>query len=178
MRSPAFDNYEYAHNRLDALYMQVFEEEINFTDSIVELMQELFVTHLVAMAEAYQTELTRELLAHRVTLLVSGRKAKNKMVRILTGPNVSSWSDALDEIVETGTRIVTDDHNLETWLTSWLPNNRVGGNGLDGRSPSSAGNSRLSKYLRSSPGNHHEILHKQYDRVLYVDRGICTLNGH
>ena len=63
MRSPAFDNYEYAHNRLDALYMQVFEEEINFTDSIVELMQELFVTHLVAMAEAYQTELTRELLA-------------------------------------------------------------------------------------------------------------------
>ncbi len=125
MPSSAFENFEYAHNRLDALYMQVFEEQMDFTDEIFELLQELFILHIVAVAEAYASELTTEILGNHLSKLASSKRAKRSIVRILTSPGISSWDDALEEILEKGTRLITDDYNLETWITSWLPKNGI-----------------------------------------------------
>ncbi len=124
MPTRQLDNFDYSNNRLDALYMQLFEEETSYTPAINDLFKELIIMQLVASVEAYELETTYELLKNNLNRIASTDKVRREIINILVSPH-TSWTDMMDTILQEGTKSLTSP-SFDSWI-SWLAKNYTPG---------------------------------------------------
>jgi hypothetical protein len=104
--------------------MQLFEEDTEYTDAINELFKELIVMQLVASAEAYELEITHEVLKRNLDRIASSQSAKRDIITILSTSQINStWTDVKKMILEEGTRSLTAP-SFDSWI-KWLCKNYI-----------------------------------------------------
>lgn len=121
MPTQSFEVFEYSYNRLDALFMQSFEEPNDYRDEMKELLKELIVIQVVASAEAYKMDLTREILNNHLKLLASPKSTKEQIMKMFSDPtNKIDWLTLYEDILDVGVN-VKGDIPYNDWIR-WLQN--------------------------------------------------------
>src|SRR5688572_18979944 len=87
----AFTDFNYNFQRLEALYTEICEVE----NSLKELTKELSIVHLVAIAEAYRTNIMLHIFGHADTFI----RASTSEISYTDVLNIGNWEDLKSEII-------------------------------------------------------------------------------